>query len=130
MYDGPRMRRALSILLVLLFGAGPLSFAFSLSDDISLPACCRRHGAHHCAMDSQQPPNAAGSGLIKVRSRCPQYPQHPNARISSFAANAGSFDVLVWTAGEVRCCGPVSIDVTCIHLRTPVLRGPPATHLS
>jgi hypothetical protein len=123
------MRRALSILLVLLFGAGPLSFAFSLSDDISLPACCRRLGAHHCAMDSPQSHNAPGNAL-KAHSRCQQYPQHPNARTSSHAANPGSSDVPIQATRKIRCSGPTSTGVTSIHLRIPVLRGPPATHLS
>src|SRR3569833_293303 len=106
------MRRSLSILLMLLFGAGYLSFAFNLSDDFSLPACCRRHGAHHCAMDTQQSANAAASGLTKVRSRCHQYPQHPNARTSSFAANLVSFALLVRTGHETSCSTPVSTGIT------------------
>jgi len=91
------MRRALSILLMVLFGAGPLSFAFSLSDDISLPACCRRLGAHHCAMDSQQPQNAPGT-TAKARSRCQQFPSHPNARTSSFTAASSSCQKSVETS--------------------------------
>ena len=44
------MRRALSILLVLFFGLGPLTATLQGSDDSRLPACCRRNGAHHCVM--------------------------------------------------------------------------------
>jgi len=123
------MRRALSILLVLLFGAGPLSFAFSLSDDISLPACCRRLGSHHCAMDGPQSHNSPGTAL-KARSRCQQYPSHPNARTSSYAANPGPSDVPTQAAHKLKSSGPTSTGITSIHLRIPVLRGPPATHLS
>ncbi len=46
------MRRGFSILLALLFGLSPLS-AIAGSDDAGLPACCRRLGAHHCAMTTQ-----------------------------------------------------------------------------
>lgn len=47
------MRRVFSILLVLFFAFGPLQGLLEASDDARLPACCRRHGAHHCAMADQ-----------------------------------------------------------------------------
>ena len=47
------MRRGFSIFLVLFFGLGPLSALVDSSADAGLPACCRRHGAHHCAMYAQ-----------------------------------------------------------------------------
>jgi hypothetical protein len=40
-------------------------------DESQLPFCCRRHGAHHCAMDAP----AQSPGLaFKAPSRCPQFP--------------------------------------------------------
>jgi len=45
-----QMRRPLAILMVLLFALGPLQGLLEASDEARLPACCRRHGAHHCAM--------------------------------------------------------------------------------
>jgi hypothetical protein len=125
-----KMRRALSILLMLLVGAGPLSYAFTLSDELSLPACCRRHGAHHCAMDGDQSQKAAGPAAAKARSRCPHYPQHSNARTSSYAATGGSLQVAMHVAREISCTGPAANGFTSIHLRAPVLRGPPADRLS
>lgn len=47
------MRRGFSVLLVLIFAFGPLQGLLEASDDARLPACCRRHGAHHCAMTEQ-----------------------------------------------------------------------------
>lgn len=50
------MRRLVSILLLLLLSmpaALPVlagTVRVSAGDDASLPACCRRDGAHHCAM--------------------------------------------------------------------------------
>jgi hypothetical protein len=44
------MRRPLAILMVLFFALGPLQGVLEASDDARLPVCCRRHGAHHCAM--------------------------------------------------------------------------------
>lgn len=45
-----QMRRGFSIFLILFFGLGPLSAFVDGSEDAGLPPCCRRHGAHHCAM--------------------------------------------------------------------------------
>jgi hypothetical protein len=47
------MRRAFSIFLILFFGLGPLSAFVDSSADAGLPACCRRHGVHHCALYAQ-----------------------------------------------------------------------------
>ncbi len=44
------MRRGFAIFLILFFALGPLSALAKGSDDAWLPPCCRRHGAHHCAM--------------------------------------------------------------------------------
>lgn len=127
---GHRMRRALSILLVLLFGAGPLSFAFNASDEASLPACCRRLGAHHCAMNNQQAQDVAANAALKARSRCPQFPQHPDARTTSFGAALREYHAAAHEAGEVRRSVPARSPCSSIYLRTPVLRGPPATRAS
>ncbi len=50
------MRRLLSILLLAAFALpliAPL-LAFAQDPDAGLPACCRRHGQHHCAMLARQ----------------------------------------------------------------------------
>src|SRR3974390_1979264 len=87
MYHDSQMRRSISILLALIFGLGPLSFALLPADDASLPACCRRHGAHRCAMSSD-----VRSGLLRITSQtpaftspkhCPLFPQSDNASPTS-----------------------------------------------
>ncbi len=69
-----QMRRGFSIFLILFFGLGPLS-VFIDSEDANLPACCRRHGAHHCAMAAVM--GDAVSGKTPIASTpltCPEYP--------------------------------------------------------
>jgi hypothetical protein len=73
------MRRSFAILLILFFGLGPLSATLEGSDDASLPACCRRHGAHHCAlaaamaaMETNQQQDS--SPVFSAPSTCPYYP--------------------------------------------------------
>lgn len=68
------MRRSLSIFIVALFFAAPLFALLPAAEDAQLPACCRRHGAHHCAMaaDSSGQP-VTGAHRFSAPSRCPLY---------------------------------------------------------
>jgi hypothetical protein len=72
------MRRCFSIFLILFFGLGPLSALAEGSEDAGLPACCRRHGAHHCAMSAQKMAMEASLSAdttpgFSVPSTCPLY---------------------------------------------------------
>jgi len=81
------MRRILAILLLVAFGlpiAAP-AIAMTETSDAHLPACCRRNGAHHCAMSLGQ-----AAGAPAVRATCPYYP-HPAAAVSTGVLAAVSF---------------------------------------
>lgn len=70
------VRRALSIVLLLLFSLPLISPVLALTaSDANLPACCRRNGAHHCAK-IMQPKESSGSGFSfsAIPQRCPVYP--------------------------------------------------------
>jgi hypothetical protein len=72
------MRRGFSIFLILFFGLGPLSAMIDGSEDAGLPPCCRRHGAHHCAMYAQIVTMRARFGFdpnpaFEAPSTCPLY---------------------------------------------------------
>jgi len=73
------MRRGFSIFLILFFGLGPLSALADSSDDASLPPCCRRHGAHHCALAAQMAARMArmqtgAAPALSAPLTCPSYP--------------------------------------------------------
>jgi hypothetical protein len=71
------MRRGFSILLILLFGLGPLSATVEADDDAHLPACCRRHGAHHCAMSMETAAATVqprSTPVVSAPLTCPYYP--------------------------------------------------------
>jgi hypothetical protein len=69
------MRRALAIALLIALTAPlapPLLLAATRDPEASLPACCRRHGAHRCAMMA---------AMLRALNRpaltsppCPSYP--------------------------------------------------------
>ncbi len=71
------MRRLLSLVLLLVFGLPAVAPALDVSatPDSRLPACCRRNGAHQCAMSQQELDAQLGSKqMTTVRSKCPCYP--------------------------------------------------------
>ncbi len=85
------MRRALSILLVTIFGFASFAPLVKSSHVSRLPVCCRRRGAHHCASMGEMPEDAAArivaansgansgassgsAATIGAPSRCPLYP--------------------------------------------------------
>jgi hypothetical protein len=134
-YDGGQVRRGFSIYLVLFFALGPLTVLLPASDSAALPACCRRDGAHHCAMYMHMmaarmivPPGAPP--IAKAPSHCPYYPQHPTVltgpvytvAVSTAPVPALRAQALVPAAGRTdRLFNPV----------TPLAgRGPPAIALA
>jgi hypothetical protein len=79
MYHEFHMRRGLSIFLILFFWLGPLAVALPGEDESGLPACCRRHGAHHCAMAMQMAARMAqgesgGGPVFSAPMTCPYFP--------------------------------------------------------
>jgi len=82
------MRRLLSLVLLAAFGLPAVAPALALGQDTeaSLPACCRRHGVHHCTM--QRPASSAPA----FSERCPSFPQPSTtpSQINSFALLSSS----------------------------------------
>lgn len=70
------MRRILALSLLLLFGWTLLAPLWAPSAEANLPACCRRHGKHHCCMGAL----ATGQrGLATLQEKCPHSPGSASA---------------------------------------------------
>src|ERR1019366_302798 len=123
------MRHVLSILFVLLFGMGPLATTV-VHDDASLPACCRRLGAHHCAMASTAPSRSglsdSRSSQFHAPSRCPLFNLHGNASPSPIALFEQSSVPGRFSGEKVQGLWSSTFP-DGIHLRKPALRGPPSS---
>lgn len=127
-----QMRRVLSIALALLFSLGPLAATFRASDDTRLPACCRRHGAHHCAMSDDAMArgiegNAASKPSFAAPSHCPLYPHGTPAPSSSQAltavqAHASSFLVAAYRPIEPQRA-PANRPISNLSVRGPPSRS-------
>jgi len=94
------MRRWLSISLALFFGLWPLTGTLQASDDSNLPVCCRRHGAHHCAMSTQMAAMMAQTSStpgLQAPTTCPLFPGFVNGAAPSHAlvAQMAGFPVLL-----------------------------------
>jgi hypothetical protein len=95
------LRKVLSIVLLLVFGLAAVAplLAAGQDADAGLPACCRRNGAHHCAM-----------GIAGMRG------------MGGMRAMADASDAPRWKAPASRCpyC-PVSVVRGHVH----DVSGPP-----
>lgn len=125
------MRRGLSIFLILLFGLAPLAAALPGSEDLRLPPCCRRHGAHHCAMyqrmAAMMAQSASGKHIFRAPLTCPLYPGYGSAftaAVYALAVPPASLPTLL-----ARVPSPASGRATArlSRIRTHAGRAPPAS---
>lgn len=124
------MRRGLSIFLVLFFGLGPLTATLQASDESRLPPCCRRHGAHHCAMYdamvAQMVQAESGSTpVLSAPSHCPYYPGNSTAATASFHALAPSQAGLPALLAQAHSPAGSRAAARLHRIRTHAGRGPP-----
>lgn len=92
------MRRIFSILLMLLVGLAPILEAAPAGalrsgwtgkvDESRIPACCRRHGQHHCMMDALED-ESAPAAFAPNGCPCPQR-SLPSTAPGVFALPGGS----------------------------------------
>jgi hypothetical protein len=69
------MQRFSAAALLVLFSLSLIAAPFSADPESQLPECCRRSGAHHCAMSqgAVQGP-MSGPTATTVAMKCPYYP--------------------------------------------------------
>jgi len=126
------MRRGFSIFLILFFGLGPLAVALPGSEDARLPACCRRHGAHHCAMSSGMMARmleaASGSTpTVTAPPTCPFFPGYATPATSTLLALAlvpGNMPALLARATRTASG---RLAASCPIIRSHAGRGPPVS---
>ena len=129
------MRRGLSIFMVLLFGLGPLAATLEASDQSRLPACCRRHGAHHCTMSpgamgrmAEQSPTGAPS--LTAASHCPCFPGYTAAPTAPGHALAAASTALPVLLSQPHSPASTRGAALLSQILTRAGRGPPATSLA
>jgi hypothetical protein len=125
------MRQALSILLLLFFGIGPVVVTLSATDDSRLPVCCRRHGVHHCAMSTEMVSAAEpGSHNVKAPATCPYFPGYTVALNTITLAMAPSPVSLPALLAQPHSSATGRAAARVSQIRTRANRGPPASSLA
>jgi hypothetical protein len=129
-----RMRRALSIPLILWFWLGPFAPMLETRDDARLPTCCRRHGAHQCASSmrtaAMMADTASGKPIFTAPATCPAFPGSTAATTTSphpLAASTVSLPVLL-AQMHAHAAGRATARLS--QIRTRAGRGPPASSLA
>jgi hypothetical protein len=132
------MRRLLSIFLgafqAAFFSLGPLAATLEASDHARLPACCRRQGAHHCAMNMQSASSladaASGSAVLTAPSTCPAFPAATVATATGPQALAASSVRMPALLAQLHSPAAGRASARLSNLRTRLSRGPPASQLA
>ena len=124
------MRRGFSILLILLFGLGPLYWTLEGGRDVGLPACCRRHGAHHCAMAEQRAALTAAADSAPIPSfasprTCPLFPGFTIGPLRPAHALAATGPDLPGLLEQKRGMTTMVADASIQPFRAHTGRGPP-----
>lgn len=131
MYHPFQMRRLLSISLILVWVLAPLAVQFQADDDVRLPACCRRNGAHHCAesMNKLSVAVAIASGvpIFTAPSTCPEYPGTAPMNIAAQHAVAASPFSLAVALSQSHSPASSRASARISKGRTRCDRGPPTS---
>ncbi|MGH9599911.1 MAG: hypothetical protein ACRD27_08600 [Terracidiphilus sp.] len=125
------MQRGISIFLVLFFSLGPFAPLSQANEDANLPACCRRNGRHHCAINMQTmaagmmlvPPGA--SPIAQAPSRCPYYPHNPTAWTTPIHALVPAPVDLPVPLAQPHSPAAARAAARLSQIRTRAGRGPP-----
>jgi hypothetical protein len=128
------MRRILSICLLLVLGLGPVMAAVPADalalawaahgDDSVLPACCRRHGAHHCAMGAQDGNASNGFATVSATGCCPCWPHTLASSATPLATLASQKHSLAMIV-EIQSPHQALIAAGISDRRSWPMRGPP-----
>ncbi|WP_263357326.1 hypothetical protein [Acidicapsa ligni] len=129
------MRRILTILLMLVLGIGPAMAAVptgalsagwdAIQNDSRLPACCRRNGAHHCAMTQMNSGDNKQTSL-SAPNCCPCMPHAVASTVVSDYALVGSAAHQSALLSEARTAQASETAARISAMRTWPKRGPPS----
>ena len=126
------MKRGVGVFLILVFWLGPLAAVLQANTESRLPACCRRHGAHRCAMAGEASESSASqpaSPFVGSPSHCPRFPAAAPASTASLYAVAAS--ALLWPglAAQALTAAVSASTAFLPPLRSHTVRGPPTSLL-
>ena len=120
------MRRGLAAALLATICGLMIAPALLADPESQLPECCRRKGAHHCAMRAESQASSSGSAVY-APSRCSSFPlttAGPITGNASFLTSSMATSAGFVTAPAVQ--SQVEARYRVSFSRTRQKRGPPA----
>lgn len=130
------MRRLISILMLAVLGGfyvAPLLQAALSDPESDLPACCRRSGAHHCAiMGGYLRRHSSGEAAFGSPVHCPFYPQQRVMFWSPLPSGVLPFAALYFAElqNHPACHAQTEARLRISFDRSRLKRGPPNTVLA
>ena len=122
------MRRLLAISLMMLFSFLLISpLLASDAVEASLPACCRREGKHHCAMQAADSEQGRSIGIVD--EKCPYAPAAPAAFHLSVFAPSGADAVFAGLVAHPAIHAQTAAHYRISFDRSRQKRGPPSLTL-
>ncbi len=101
-------------------------FAASSDPEASLPACCRRHGKHHCHMTMEMMAMlAASSGPVFTTPPCPFYPAAATPVRILTAFFSAPPQPLVQLRRDPAPSAPTPLRICILATTSQSTRGPP-----
>jgi len=122
------LRQAVAAALMLVF-LSPLVlplFAATSDPESSLPACCRRHGKHHCTMTMEMMAMlAASSGPTLTAPTCPLYPSAvaPVRIVTAYFAALPPLSIEI--RRDAATPAPTPLRGSALAIASQSTRGPP-----
>lgn len=126
------MRRIFTLLLMLLVGCAPILEAVPAGalrsgwtgklDESRLPACCRRHGQHHCMMDAMEDDSGPAA---KAPNNCPCPPRGLLSTAPSMAALPQTGIIGLLSLTRRRALQAARAEAWANERRSWPKRGPP-----
>jgi hypothetical protein len=129
------MRRFYSILMILLFGLGPLSATLPASAESRLPSCCRRHGTHRCALPAknsarESQASSESDPVFTTPLHCPSFPCTVAASTTPFHALVTPAAGLPVQFAQAHSPSASAGAAQATQLGAHTNRGPPASHIA
>lgn len=128
------MRRGVSLFFVMLFALGPVSAALQADNEARLPPCCRRLGAHRCAMSGADRARMLAAAVsdrptLSAPSHCRYYPNGSRATLSPVCALALQGTSLSTLPDQDYSPAALTAAARMSPWRSPADRGPPTSDI-
>jgi hypothetical protein len=120
------MRRTIALALLATFSWTLIAPLFAPDSEANLPACCRRHGKHHCMMLAMAHLGSQRPGFTSISEKCPCPPAAACAVHSPTFKPEAPAQFYAEIVRHPSCSAQTQARYRLSFLRSHQKRGPPA----